>query len=448
MTNAANSLSHRILDDLSGTLRPPGRAWWLWMAGAGVVAVTGVGAYLHQLRHGLAVTGLRDDVAWGVYLANFVFFIGMSYAGTLISAILRLTHAEWRRPITRMAEALTFIPLLVGAAMVVVDMGRPDRLLNVLIHGRLSSPIVWDVLSIMTYLAGSLLYLYTALIPDLALLAGAAPDGQAASLRCRLYRFLSLGYRGTPEQRRLLDRALAIMAVIIIPVAVSAHTVVSWIFGMTLRPGWHSGIFGPYFVVAAVLSGTALLLTAMAVFRRAYGLEGYLTHRQFRNLGWLLLALTLLYLYFTLSEYMTLWYGGVSVDQRLVGLLLGKGAYGMAFWGMTAMGLVLPVLLLAIPTRTSIAPVVVASVLINVGLWIKRYLIVVPTQLTTFIPPEAEGIRYTPTWVEWAITAGGLASVILLLALFSKVFPIVSIWETTEGVESAGAEQVGIDLIA
>lgn len=323
--------------------------------------------------------------------------------------------------------------------MVIIDMGRPDRVHYALLHGRLNSPILWDVLSIATYISGSLLYLYVAMIPDLALLSGPSPGGEADGFRVRLYRFLALGYRGTPEQRRLLDRALATMAVVIIPVAVSVHTVVSWIFGMTLRPGWHSTIFGPYFVIGAIFSGTAAIILAMAIFRRVFGLEKYLTHRQFKNLGTLLLALNLLYIYFTVSEYLTSWYGSAEIDTRLIDLLMGRGGYGVTFWSMAAFGLFLPAVLLILPTRRSIAPIVVASVLINVGMWVKRYLIIVPTLMTPYIPAEAGGIKpeYAPTWIEWAVTAGGVAFFLLLFTIFAKLFPIVSIWETVEG---AGAK--------
>ena len=285
------------------------------------------------------------------------------------------------------------------------------------------------------------------MVPDVALLASASA-AQKPSRRARLYKVLSLGYRGTPEQRRYLERALATMAVIIIPVAVSVHTVVSWIFGMTLRPGWHSTIFGPYFVIGAIFSGTAAIILAMAVFRKVYGLEEYLTYRQFRNLAALLLALNLLYIYFALSEYLTIWYTSETTDQRLIGTLMGHGSYGLIFWAFVVFGLFVPAVLLLIPAKKSIALIVAASVLINIGMWIKRYLIIIPTMLTPFIPADAAGAapRYFPTWVEWTVSAGALAFFLLLFTLFAKVFPIISIWETVEGVEQLGEERVGVEL--
>lgn len=420
--------------EIIGTLSPSSRAAKLWIGGLIVVILGGLIAYIIQLRHGLQVTAMRNYVSWGVYMTNFVFFIGISHAGTLISAILRVTHAEWRRPITRMAEAITVFALVVGASMIVIDMGRPDRILYVLRHGRLNSPILWDVCSIASYIVGSALYLYVAMVPDMAILRDSISPNAARSFRRRLYRILAIGYRGTAEQRRLLERALGAMAVIIIPVAVSVHTVVSWIFSMTLRPGWHSTIFGPYFVVGAIFSGTAALITAMAVFRAVFNLGNFLAFRQFRNLGTLLLALNLIYIYFTLSEYLTVWYGSETADRRLVDLLMGSGSYAVAFWAMVAGGLFVPFFLLMIPTKKSIAPIVAASVLVNVGMWIKRYLIIIPTLMVPYIPVESAGIsaKYFPTVIEWLVTAGGLAFFLLLFTLFAKSFPIISIWETSE----------------
>ena len=276
--------------------------WKFYMFVAGLLAVMAWAGYAYyvQLRDGLVVTGLRNYVFWGIYMTNFVFFIGISHAGTLISAILRVTGAEWRRPITRMAEAITVFALLIGAPMIIIDMGRPDRIPNLLGFGRLQSPILWDLISITTYISGSLMYLYLPMIPDLAECRDRLTD--APAWKRMIYRVLSLGWRGGEEQKRRLERGVAIMAVLIIPVAVSVHTVVSWIFGMTLRPGWHSTVFGPYFVVGAIFSGIAAILLAMTIFRRVYHLEAYLQEKHFRYLGMLLLVMDVIYIYFTMSE--------------------------------------------------------------------------------------------------------------------------------------------------
>jgi hypothetical protein len=208
---------------------------------------------------------------------------------------------------------------------------------------------------------------------------------------------------------------------------------------MTLRPGWHSTIFGPYFVIGAIFSGTAAIITAMAVFRRAYRLERYLLPEHFQRLATLLLALSLLYSYFTLSEYLTAWYGGFGSDSRLLALLAGSTAYGASFWLWGVFGLFIPIGLLVMPSRRSLTAIVTASVLINIGMWIKRYLIIVPTLETPFIPAQAAGItpHYFPSLVECTITVGAFAAFLLLFTLFSRIFPILSVWETLEDAEEA-----------
>jgi Ni/Fe-hydrogenase subunit HybB-like protein len=440
-TRAAPRTVTNVERDLMATLDPLGVRGRLWIASLLAVCATAFIAWIYQLRFGLTVTSMHNYVSWGVYMTNFVFFIGISHAGTLISAILRVTDAGWRRPITRMAETITVIALLIGASSVMIDMGRPDRLLNLLIHGRLQSPILWDLVSVTTYLTGSFLYLYVAMIPDMPMLAQHARERDRSPKLVRLYELLSLGYRETPAHRRLLARALGAMAVIIIPVAVSVHTVVSWVFGMTLRPGWHSTIFGPYFVIGAIFSGTAGIITAMVIFRRAYHLERYLLPEHFHKLAKILLALSLLYAYFTLSEYLTAWYGGLESDLRLLDLLAGNTAFGLSFWLWAAFGLFVPIGLLVFPSHRSLGAIVTASVLINVGMWWKRFLIVVPTLETPFIPAQAAGIapRYFPSLVECLITAGAFAGFLLLFTLFSRLFPILSIWETAEDAEEVKA---------
>ena len=418
------------MDDLSETVtRPLRKTTWRFYAVilplAGIVAV-GAYAYIVQLQQGLGVTGMRDQVSWGMYISNFVFFIGVSHAGTLISAILRVSGAEWRKPITRMAESITVMAIIVGALFPIIDLGHPDRILNLLVFGRIQSPVLWDFISIATYLTGSLLYLFLPMIPDLAALKAQKVGGR---VRKRMYGFLSMNWRASPGQRKKLNRAIKIMAVLIIPIAVSVHTVVSWIFGMTLRVGWHSTIFGPYFVVGAILSGIATIIIAMAIFRRAYHLERFVKPVHFRNLGLLMLALNVILIYFTLSEYLTAAYGGESADVAWI-TALSAGPYMYLFWGMVVGGFLAPIFILAVTRVKSIAWTVVAAVFVNVGMWFERLLIVVPTMAAPQMP--VSWASYAPTWVEWAITAGAIAGFALLYALFSKVFPMVSLWEVSE----------------
>ncbi|MEW6046357.1 MAG: NrfD/PsrC family molybdoenzyme membrane anchor subunit [Bacillota bacterium] len=486
---------------LIDSITRPGPGFWAFVGALLAVVVWGLIAYGVQLRDGLGVTGLRNNVMWGVYITDFVFFIGVSHVGALMSAILRITGAEWRRPITRMAEAITFASLLMGAVQPLIDMGRPDRVLNLLLHGRLQSPILWDLISITTYLTGSTIFLLLPMIPDIAMLRDHLPD--LPRWRRALYRILSFNWRGTPAQWERLERVIGIMALLIMPVAISVHTVVSWIFGMTLRAGWNSTIFGPYFVFGALFSGAAAVVTAMAVFRRVYRLDHYITEEHFRKMGYLVLALGLIYGYFTFAEYLTPAYKMAEAERGYLNSVL-TGEFARLFWFTQIVGIALPVLLLTVPriatlmvlrnipllrprplltsglaallayavihTQVPLAtthpfvhyvlariavvllglgvvsslpylhenPIhaaVIASVLVNIGAWTKRFVIIAPTLLNPFMPiqsvPAGWGI-YRPTWVEWSITAAALAGFTLVYTLFSRLFPIISIWETRE----------------
>ncbi len=437
MMEAAQDRRTRLLERAEAPVRAGawGKKGRLLVGGLALVVAWGIFAWIWQLKHGLAVTGLNNHVSWGFYLTNFVFFIGISHAGTLVSAILRLTHAEWRRPITRLAEMITVVALVIGASMVVTDMGRPDRLQFVLVHAHLRSPILWDVLSISTYIAGSLLYLYLPLVPDLAILRDAAVGGR---IRRRLYSVLSLGWHAVPEQRRLLVRAIGIMAIVIVPVAVSVHTVVSWVFGMTLRSGWNSTIFGPYFVVGAIFSGIAGIIVVMAIFRRAYHLEEFITELHFKYLGTLLLVLGILYAYFTLSEYATVGFKMEVGSATLLSALL-VGQYAPYFWFFTICGLITPIVLLSVPRTRTIKWIVTAAALVNMGMWLKRFVIVIPSMAVPLMPYEWGS--YRPTWVEWSITAAAFAGFALLFVLFARVFPVISVWEVEEGWEVESAKR-------
>src|SRR3990170_2952733 len=390
----------------------PGRWYWALVGVLSAIVAWAAYAYTVQLQQGLVVTAMLDRISWGLYVSTFVFFIGISHAGTLVSAILRVTNADWRKPITRLAEAITVFALVVGAAMVIIDLGRPDRLLFIPLYGRIESPILWDFTSITFYLTGSLLYLYLPLIPDLATLRDKMPA--KARFRRWLYTRLAARWEGLPEQRRRLERALGAMAILIIPVAVSVHTVVSWIFGMTLRVGWHSTILGPYFVVGAIFSGVATLIIVMAGVRK---------------LGLMLLALDIVLLYFTLSEYLTASYPGETQDVAWL-TLLGSGQFAAMFWWMIIGGFIVPAVFIAVTKAKSVPAVVIAAILVNVGMWIERYLIVVPTMATPQTP--AVIAPYWPTWGEWSILAGAIAGFGLLLLMFCRFFPVVSMWEVAE----------------
>jgi Ni/Fe-hydrogenase subunit HybB-like protein len=371
---------------------------------------------------------------WGLYISNFVFWSGVSMAGTFVSAILRITGAEWRRPLTRVAELSTVSALLVCATMPLIDIGRPDRMLSMLIYGRLDSPLVWDLIVIPTYLAASALFLYLFLIPDAAVLRDRL-GSNVSRFRSGLYRTLALGWKDHPRQHRLQARGAAIMMIIIIPIGVATHSVVSWIFGMTTRPGWDSTIFAPYFAVGALYSGTAMLIVLMYIFRRVQGLEEYFTLKHFRYLGYMLAASGLLYLYFTFAEYLTLVYKLPGEERHLLeSLFFGK--YSALVWFGFIAGQFVPILLTLLPWTRTIPILVFAAVLVNIGMWIKRYIIVLPSLSVPLVGHEW-GI-YSPTWVEIAVVVASFAAFALFITLFAKLFPIVPIWEVQEGWRETG----------
>jgi Ni/Fe-hydrogenase subunit HybB-like protein len=413
-------------DILLAPIAQTGPGFYWAVTGLSVFILWGAVAYAVQFSEGLGVTGLQQPVSWGFYVTNFVFFIGISHAGTLISAILRLSRAEWRRPITRMAEVITAMVLFIGAGQILVDLGRPDRILNVIRHGRYQSPLLWDATSISAYLSASLTYLYLPMIPDIAILRDRLGKWKL------FYSVLALGWTGTEQQQRVLNRAIAIMAVLVIPVAVSVHSVVSFVFSMTLQPMWHSTIFGPYFVVGAIFSGIAALIVAMIVFRKAYGLEYYLKPIHFRYLGQLLLIMSLLWFYFTFAEYLTGYYGAEPEEMKVFWAKFA-GPFWPFFWAMVLCNLFVPLACLVRLGRHTIGKVLTASLSIIVGMWLERFIIVVPTLSFPRLPfPQT---FYYPTWVEWGEFAGSLALFALFYLLFTKVFPIISIWEIREGRE-------------
>lgn len=414
--------------------------YYVWIGFLASTILWGAYAYSTQLRHGLVVTGLWDQVPWGVYITNFVFFIGISHAGTLISSILRLTGAGWRQPVTRLAEAITVASLFVGGLIPIIDMGRPDRLANIIIHGRIQSNLVWDLIGIGTYFTGSLLFFWLLMVPDIAILRDHFPN--QGKVRKWLYSVLALGFRNKSGQHKILEKANHVMTIVILPLAVSVHTVVAWLFAMSLRPGWNSSIFGPYFVVGAIFSGIAAAILAMAVFRWCYGLQSYIEPLHFRNLGYLLLTMTLIYMYFNVNEYLTIGYKMTEADSHLIEDLF-TGRYSRLFWGVQTIGVIMPTIVLGLilgikffRERFVVQGTVFVSIGILIGAWIKRYVIIIPTLSNPFLPTQKglplEWVNYKPTWVEWSITAAAIAAFLLIYTLISKFFPIVSIWETRE----------------
>ena len=421
----------QIVDEDEVLFKPiyhSGKGFYILAMALLIVFLFGVIMYVRQLVYGLGETGMNQPVTWGFYIISFVFFIGISHAGTLISAILRLSKAEWRRPITRMAEVITGIVLVIGGLHPIIDLGRPDRIMHIFERGRLQSPLLWDMTSITAYFTASTIYLYLPLIPDIALLRDRGGRFN------KLYTILSWGYQGTERQKHVLDKAISILMVMVIPIAISVHTVISWIFSMTLQPGWHSTIFGPYFVVGAIFSGIAALIIVMIVFRKAYHFEDYLKEIHFNYLGTLLLVMSLLWFYFTFAEYLTTFYGHEPVEMRVF-LYKFTGGYAPWFWLMVICNFLIPLIILSNKKTKTITGLLVASISVSIGMWLERLIIVVPSLANPRLPFQT-GI-YIPSLTEISLFAAAASAFILGFMAFSKLFPLISIWEIKEGREES-----------
>ncbi len=323
-----------------------GPGFWATIAILLIIVSWGVFLYVRQLTDGLIITGLQRPVYWGVYMVNFIFMIGVSMAGTLVSAALTLTGADWRRPITRIAETVTVFGLLIAAIQILFDMGRPDRMLLIVLYGRLQSPLLWDMVSLSTYILASMFALYISLLPDIAILRDNSPE-HGPAWRKLLYTVLALGWRGNRQQWLRLERVTKIVSVLIIPIGISLHTVTSWILATTVQPAWNSTILGPYFVVGAIFSGLGLLFVLLVTVRQAWGLQIYLGDVQFRNLGWFLITMSLVWFYFTYTEHLTI---AAAQEEAEFPVLASKmwGADMPAFWGMVGL-MVIAFILLVVP---------------------------------------------------------------------------------------------------
>jgi len=431
-------------DRLATTLLRPlergGLKWFLFVGFLAAVVGCGLFAWAFQMWQGFGLTGKRWPVFWGFLITNFVFWIGISHAGTLISAILRLVNAGWRRPVTRCAEVITAFALMIGGLFPIIHLGKPWLFFwlvpypsSRLIWPNFRSPLVWDFFAISTYLTGSLLFLFLPMIPDFALVRD-----RATGVRKTIYGALALGWRGTTHQWHRLETAMSIMAIAIIPVAVSVHTIVSFDFSMAPVPMWHSSIFGPYFVAGAIFSGIAGLIIAMATLRRVLKLHDYLEDIHFENLGKLLLTMALLWGYFTFNERLTAWYGNHTAEYNTF-QATQNGVYSPLFWTMVLVNFVIPVVILSIRRFRTITGCVIASIGVVIGMWLERFLIVVPSLAYKFMPYSWG--TYAPRPTEIVITVATFAAMTLLYTLFAKFVPIISIWEMRAG-EHAPIEEM------
>jgi len=404
----------------------------LWVVVLVCVCGLGLFAYIQQIMNGLCVTSMRDYASWGIYISNFVFFVAISLVGSLITAVLRLAGAHWCTPITRIAEIIAVSAITFAALIIIVDMGRPERFYNLFLHGRLQSPIIWDVLVISTYFIISCFLLYLPLLPDIKILIDETKHDPDKKMLHKLYCFMGSFWQGTDSQVKKCERGINMLCVTIVPVAFSIHTVTSWLFATTYRAGWDSSNFGAYFISGAFLVGSGAVLVATYVFRQIYHLEDYISDIHFDKMGRLVVMLAGLYAYFNVNEFLVPAFKMKKPEAEFLNSLF-TGSFSSVFWFAITIGMIIPIIILVFPKGRKPVPSFIAGCMVVVGAWLKRYLIVTPTLLHPFLPmydcpPEFK--HYVPSWQEWSIAFGSLAGALLIITIFARIFPIVPIHET------------------
>jgi molybdopterin-containing oxidoreductase family membrane subunit len=429
----------QINDDLlSGVLSWP--KWWIAAASClALVIATGLGAYGWELNKGVGVAGINRPVYWGFYLANFVFWIGISHAGIMVSAILRLTQAEWRRPVTRAAEVLTLFSLIAALSNIFFHLGRPWRAFWIGpydfsrgIWPNIRSPFVWDPAAIGTYLIGSSLFVYVALIPDLAVVRDKAKGKVAKTV----YGVLCLGWRGTPRQWKLQGVAGILLSALVLPVFVSVHSIVSWDFAVQIGvEGWHSTIFAPYFIIGAIHSGVSAVAMVMALMVWMWkGYDKYIRPDHFDAIGRLLIVVATTWFFFFALEFLYAIYTLEAPELALRELQVFEWPYGFLFIVFLLTSYFIPIpLWLFKNVRKSAKWMFWTTVLVNIGMWLERFLIIIPglarRQAFTF-----DWGTYQPSIIEILLVAETFAFVALGILVFSKVFPLIPLFDVKEGM--------------
>jgi molybdopterin-containing oxidoreductase family membrane subunit len=382
-----------------------------------------------QLTQGLVVTNMRTPVgaAWGGYIANFIFYVGLAHGGIAIAAAIRLFNLTKYQPVARIGEVLTVISLMMAGLSISLDMGRPDRIFNIIRYWPervASSSLSWDVTVIILYFTMSASYLWLTMRKDLALCVNRFPK-----LRF-LYKTLLIGYK--PDEEKSIHRMTWWLSIaIVFLVVMLSGGVVAWIFGLLpSRPGWFSAIAGPYFLTAALSSAIAAVIVVSAILRRVFHWEKQMKTEIHSGLGAFLGVMTLFYVYLILAEQLTMRYAA-PIYEFLISVKVLEGEFAPMFWPMLVIGFLIPAMTLIIqrvrPQFFSMTRTVIAAFFILIAFWIKRFLIVVPSLLRPLLPfPEG---TYSPSWIEWSIIGGIAALAILLYTLFLKIFPILDLEE-------------------
>jgi molybdopterin-containing oxidoreductase family membrane subunit len=420
-----------VTDKISAIVlvRPTTRRWWIgFMIAFGLANVLLI-AVTYLLAKGVGIWGINIPVGWGFAIVNFVWWIGIGHAGTLISAILLLLRQEWRTSINRFAEAMTLFAVSCAGLFPLIHMGRPWFFYWMLpypntmqLWPQFRSPLIWDVFAVSTYATVSLLFWYVGLIPDLATLR----DRSASRIGRIVYGILAMGWRNSARHWHRFDIAYLLLAGIATPLVVSVHTVVSFDFAVAIEPGWHTTIFPPYFVAGAIYAGFAMVLTLAIPIRVFYGLQDFITDKHLENMAKVMLATGLMVAYGYGVEAFTAWYSADTFEQYVVHNRL-MGPYAPVYWSLLVCNIVAPQAIWFKRVRTTPALLFVVAMFVNVGMWLERYVIVVTSLHRDFLP-SSWGM-YRGTFWDWATYVGTIGLFLSLLFLFIRFLPMISIFE-------------------
>jgi molybdopterin-containing oxidoreductase family membrane subunit len=441
----ARGRSYAAINEIvSAPLLAPGklrwRAWWIAFAAASALTVVMAVSVGWLFTKGIGVFGYNDAVVWGFPLANYVWWIGIGNAGTLISSMLLLTRQRWRASVNRFAEAMTLFAAAIAGVFPILHLGRPQYFYWLLpypntmgVWPQWRSALIWDFWAILSYLLFSIIFWYVGMIPDLATLRDRA-SGRFARY---FYGALALGWRGSVRQWRVYEHYQMTMACLAVPLVVSLHSVVGLDFAASLMPGWNETIFPPYFVVGAMYSGFAMVVLLTALLRWGFRLEALITRQHFDVMAKIMLAASLIMGLSYASEWFAAWYGAEQAERSLVSFQF-TGTYAPIYWAMLLFNVVLPQLFWSPRIRRGIVVVVIISIFINVGMWFERILIVWNTLAHAYVPSLWR--LFVPTFLDWALLAGSLGFFALLYLLLVRVFPMVSMHEVRRLIfEEAGA---------
>ncbi|HSM73133.1 MAG TPA: NrfD/PsrC family molybdoenzyme membrane anchor subunit [Desulfobacterales bacterium] len=419
------------------TLEKPRPGYWVAVAVLAGGILLGAACWLYQIFVGIGVGGQNIPVAWGTYLINFVFWVGIAHSGTLISAILHLFRAGWRNPIARAAETMTVFAVCTAGLFPFIHLGRVWAVYYMLpypnqrtLWPNFQSPLMFDVVAISTYLTVSSLFWYTGMLPDLATVRD-----RATGLRKKIFTVISLGWTGKHEQWRHYTRGYLFFAALATPLVISVHSVVSWDFALGVVPGWHTTIFAPYFVAGAIHSGLAMVLTLMIPLRHIFHYEKIITVDVLENVAKTIILTGMIVGFAYATEFFIAWYSFNSVEIEVFRYRM-LGDYRVGFWIMVVCNTVIPLLFFLKRIRTSIRWLFGLSLLINVGMWFERFVIIITSAARDFIP-HAWGL-YAPTAIEFGIMIGSFCLFFFLFLLFVKHLPSVSMTEIKETLHEGG----------